>query len=36
MKRLRIWRRWFARRFGFSRLIYLTMLDTGINALRIK
>lgn len=34
MKRLRIWRRWFARKFGYARLICLALL-VGFAALRI-
>ena len=34
MKRLRIWRRWFARRFGYARLGCLGLL-VGLAALRI-
>jgi adenylate cyclase len=34
MKRLRIWRRWFARRFGYARLVCLALL-IGLAALRI-
>jgi adenylate cyclase len=34
MKRLRIWRRWFARRFGVARLVCLGLL-VGLAALRI-
>jgi adenylate cyclase len=34
MKRLRIWRRWFARRFGYARLVCLGLL-IGLAALRI-
>lgn len=34
MKRLRIWRRWFARRFGYARLICIFLL-IGFAALRI-
>lgn len=34
MKRLRIWRRWFARRFGVARLVCLALL-VGLAALRI-
>ncbi|MGV7214204.1 CHASE2 domain-containing protein [Bradyrhizobium sp. UFLA05-112] len=33
MKRLRIWRRWFARRFGYARLVCLALL-VGFAALR--
>ncbi len=34
MKRLRIWRRWFARRFGYARLVCLGLL-IGLAALRV-
>jgi len=34
MKRLRIWRRWFKRRFGYARLICLALL-IGFAALRV-
>jgi adenylate cyclase len=34
MKRLRKWRRWFARRFGYARLVCLALL-IGLAALRI-
>jgi adenylate cyclase len=34
MKRLRAWRRWFARRFGYARLLCLALL-IGLAALRI-
>ena len=34
MKRLRIWRRWFARRFGYARLACLGLL-IGLAALRV-
>ena len=34
MKRLRAWRRWFARRFGYARLVCLALL-IGLAALRI-
>jgi adenylate cyclase len=34
MKRLMIWRRWFARRFGYARLVCLALL-VGFAALRI-
>ncbi len=34
MKRLRIWRRWFARRFGYARLACLGLL-IGLAALRL-
>jgi adenylate cyclase len=34
MKRLRIWRRWFARKFGYARLVCLALL-VGFAALRI-
>jgi adenylate cyclase len=34
MKRLKIWRRWFARRFGYARLVCLALL-VGLAALRI-
>ena len=34
MKRLRIWRRWFARRIGYARLVCLVLL-IGFAALRI-
>ncbi|MBR0716736.1 CHASE2 domain-containing protein [Bradyrhizobium liaoningense] len=34
MKRLRIWRRWFARKFGYARLVCLVLL-IGFAALRI-
>ena len=34
MKRLRIWRRWFTRKFGIARLICLALL-IGLAALRI-
>src|SRR6202035_2611338 len=34
MKRLRIWRRWFKRRFGYARLVCLVLL-IGLAALRI-
>jgi adenylate cyclase len=34
MKRLRIWRRWFARRIGYARLVCLALL-VGFAALRI-
>src|SRR3984885_4504825 len=34
MKRLRILRRWFARRFGYARLVCLALL-IGLAALRI-
>ena len=34
MKRLRIWRRWFARRFGYARLVCLGLLF-GLAALRV-
>src|SRR6202048_494565 len=34
MKRLRLWRRWFARRFGVARLVCLALL-VGLAALRI-
>ncbi|GLR87175.1 CHASE2 domain-containing protein [Bradyrhizobium iriomotense] len=34
MKRLKIWRRWFARRFGYARLVCLALL-VGFAALRI-
>ena len=34
MKRLRIWRRWFARRFGYARLLCLALL-VGFAVLRI-
>src|SRR6201985_761867 len=34
MKRLRIWRRWVARRFGYARLVCLALL-IGLAALRI-
>ncbi len=34
MKRLRVWRRWFARKFGYARLICLVLLF-GFAALRI-
>jgi adenylate cyclase len=34
MKRLRIWRRWFARRFGYARLVCLGLL-VGLAGLRI-
>jgi adenylate cyclase len=33
MKRLRVWRRWFARKFGYARLICLAIL-IGVAALR--
>ncbi|MGY8683251.1 adenylate/guanylate cyclase domain-containing protein [Bradyrhizobium sp. UFLA05-153] len=34
MKRLRIWRRWFARRFGYARLVCLALL-VGFAAVRL-
>jgi adenylate cyclase len=34
MKRLKIWRRWFARKFGFARLLCLALL-IGLAALRV-
>ncbi len=34
MKRLRVWRRWFARKFGYARLICVALLF-GFAALRI-
>ena len=34
MKRLKIWRRWFARKFGYARLACLALL-VGFAALRI-
>jgi adenylate cyclase len=34
MKRLRIWRRWFARKFGYARLVCLALL-VGFAALRL-
>jgi hypothetical protein len=34
MKRLRIWRRWFKRRFGYARLACVALL-IGIAALRV-
>ena len=34
MRRLRIWRRWFARRFGYARLVCLGLL-IGLAALRV-
>src|ERR1700737_4344723 len=34
MKRLKAWRRWFARKFGYARVICLALL-IGIAALRI-
>jgi len=34
MKRLKIWRRWFARKFGYARLVCLVLL-IGLGALRI-
>ncbi|WP_027521382.1 CHASE2 domain-containing protein [Bradyrhizobium sp. Ec3.3] len=34
MKRLRIWRRWFARRFGYARLVCLALL-VGLAAVRL-
>src|SRR3974390_1668063 len=34
MKRMRIWRRWFARRIGYARLVCLALL-IGFAALRV-
>src|SRR5262245_32607359 len=34
MKRLRIWRRWLARRFGYARLVCMLLL-VGFTAVRI-
>src|SRR5580692_3208436 len=34
MKRLKVWRRWFARKFGYARLVCLALL-IGVAALRI-
>src|SRR5260370_5856337 len=34
MKRLRIWRRWFTRKFGYARLVCLALL-VALAALRI-
>ncbi|SDT38299.1 CHASE2 domain-containing protein [Bradyrhizobium canariense] len=34
MKRLRVWRRWFARKFGYARLVCLALL-IGFVALRV-